>query len=625
MRPTPEDFKSNGSPDPAEIASDISHLVATLDDGVIFLDRAWRITYANESARAISRIKPEDLNGPSHWELYPATIGTPQEQVYQRSMAERVSLQLQFYYAPFDLWIELRTVPIPSGIAVHYRDVTRLKQAESHRDESALRLQQVFEVTSDAIFLLDRNYNFTFLNRRARELLAPSGDVQGKNLWTSFPGTVYPDSPFVRVYHEAMEKDTSGSFEAFYPEPLNFWLTVEAHPAEGGIIVFFRDITEHRRNAEELQRKSAEAARQAAEIETVYQTAPIGLALFDAVDFRYLRLNDRQAAFFGLKPEQIVGRRLTEMAPIPGLRELFEQVRDGKPVVNYPLEGELTSHPGEHRYWTVNYFPVHAKDGSVQAISAASLEMTQQKKAEKALIQSEKLAVVGRLASSISHEINNPLESVTNLLYLIATSPELAPSLRSYVELTQSEIARVSQIATQTLRFHRQTMRPTRVTAAQLMEPVLNLFQGRLNNSGIELERRLETPTEVLCLENEIRQVLSNLLANAIDAMRTGGRLVLRAHDNVDAKGTRGVRVIVADNGLGMSAETQARIFEPFFTTKDLNGTGLGLWISEEIVQRHGGRLSVRSSVDPARHGTVFSLFLPIEPPSSSGRPFSTT
>jgi PAS domain S-box-containing protein len=592
--------------------ADIGHFIEMTPDGVIFLDRDWRITYANSSARSISRIRPEYLNGPSHWELYPATIGTPQEAIYRRSMEERTSLEHEFYYPPFDVWISLRTYPIPSGIAVSYRDITRLRKAEATRDESAIQLEQVLDATTDAIVILDRNYAFTFLNRRARELLAPGGEVLGKSLWTAFPATVYPDSPYVSTYRRAMEEGIPGHFEAYYPEPLNVWLSIEVRPAEHGITTFFRDITAQRQAAEELERKTRQAERQAAEIEALYRTAPIGLALFDTHDFRYLRLNDRQAAFFGLKPEQVAGRTLTEMAPIPGLRELFEQVRDGTPVVNYPLEGELISHPGEHRYWTVNYFPVHAPDGSVQAISAASLEITQQKKAEHALIQSEKLAAVGRLASSISHEINNPLESVTNLLYLIATDAELPASMKAYVELAQAEVARVSQIATQTLRFHRQTMRPTWVTAAQLLDPVLNLYHGRLMNSGIDVERELATESRVLCLENEIRQVLSNLIANAIDAMRTGGRLLLRSHHAVDGAGRRGLRISVADTGLGMTAAVQRRIFEPFFTTKDLNGTGLGLWISTEIVERHHGRLTVRSRAGEPIHGTVFSLFLPL-------------
>jgi PAS domain S-box-containing protein len=526
-------------------------------------------------------------------------------------MEERVPLHHEFYYAPFDVWIELLTIPIPSGIAVHYRDISRIRQAEAKRDRSARQLEQVFAATTDAIVLLDRMYTFRFLNRRAMELLAPSGDVLGRNLFEAFPATVYEGSPHVAAFGRAMDEGVASSFEAYYPEPLNAWFAVEARPAEDGIILFFRDVTAQRAAEAELRQKTAEAERQAAEIEALYRTAPIGLALFDAEGFRYLRLNDRQAAFFGLRPEQVVGRTLTEMAPIPGLRELFEQVKEGRPVVNYPLEGELVSHPGEHRYWTVNYFPVQEADGSVQAISAASLEITAQKKAERALIESEKLAVVGRLASSISHEINNPLESVTNLLYLLGTAEELPNSLRNYVELTQAEIARVSQIATQTLRFHRQAVGPTAVTARQLAEPVLKLYQGRLTNSGIAVETRFASSTAIECLENEIRQVLSNLVGNAIDAMRMGGRLLLRSHDVRDEDGVvRGVRIAVADTGHGMTPAVRRQIFEPFFTTKDLIGTGLGLWISVEIVERHGGRLRVRSSQKEGCRGTVFELYL---------------
>ena len=624
MVPLPKEVSSPKQLSSPEISADLRYLVERFDDAVIFLDWEWRITFANDTAREISRIKPEDVNGPSHWELYPLTVGTDQERVYRRSMEERISLDHELYYEPFDVWVFLRTVPIPSGIAIHYRDISRLKRAEQSVDVNTRMLQQVFEVTTDAIILLDREYRFKFLNRRATELLAPGGEVLGRILFEAFPGTVYENSPYVENYRRAMEERVAGYFEAFYPEPLHVWFAVEAFPSADGIAVFFRDITEQRAAAEELNRKRAEAERQASEISALYRTAPIGLALFDVNEFRYLRLNDRQAAFFGMKPEQVQGRTVTEMAPIPGLRELFEGVRAGTPVVNFPLEGELTSHPGEHRYWTVNYFPVYGSSGKVEAISAASLEITAQKKAEKALLQSEKLAAVGRLASSISHEINNPLEAVTNLLYLIATNEDLPSQVREYVEVTQAEIARVSQIATQTLRFHRQTHRSTAVTAAELLEPVVKLYQGRLANAGIRVESKFLSKTVIRCLENEIRQVLNNLIANALDAMKTGGRLMLRSHDVLGTTGeVAGVRMTIADNGHGMSRKTIERIFEPFFTTKDLNGTGLGLWISSEIIERHGGRMVVRSSVETGHRGTVFSLYLPVEVRGSSPKPVS--
>ncbi len=280
-------------------------------------------------------------------------------------------------------------------------------------------MEQFFDATTDAVVFLDRDYNFTYLNRRANELVSMGLDLVGRNLFKAFPATVYENSPYLENYRRSMDEGLPGEFEAFYPEPLNIWLRVQSYPAEDGIIIFFRDFTQEKLDREALLAKTEEAERQHSEIETIYRTAPIGLALFDLDGYHYLRLNDRQAAFFGLKPEQIVGRKLTEMAPIDGLTELFDQVARGEPVINFPLEGKLiTDPPDEHRYWTVSYFPVYGTDGNIQAITAASLEITQQRKAEHALQQREKLAVVGRLASSIAHEINNPLESVTNLIYL---------------------------------------------------------------------------------------------------------------------------------------------------------------------------------------------------------------
>ena len=585
-----------------------------LKDGLIFLDPDWRIIYANAAARSISRIKPEDLNGPSHWDLYPATLGTPQEQIYRRSMSERISLEHEFYYPPFDIWIELRTYPVPQGIAVHYRDITRLRRAEKERDETTRQLAQLLNATTDAFVYLDRSFNYTYLNREARQRLAMYGNLIGRNLWEEFPHAADPNSIFYKNFHHTMDTGEPCSFEACYPGQIETWFSFYLAPTEDGLVFSFRDITEERRAAAELLAKKAESERRLAVIEAIYETSPIGLAYFDPVEFRYLRLNQRQAEFFAMTPEQILGKRVTDLAPIPGVQEMFEQVAAGVPVINAPLEGELVGRPGEYRYWTVNYFPVYGPDGKIQGITAASLEITHQKRSERALLESEKLAAVGRLAASISHEINNPLEAVTNLIYLIGQSSNLPNNVREWVDLAQTELTRVSHITTETLRFHRQATAPTLVTARQLVGLVLNLYQGRLSNSGIQVETRYLSESRIRCFENNIRQVLNNLISNAVDAMRAGGgRLLVRAHDATDWQtGRRGVRITVADNGMGIPQTARSHVFEAFFTTKELNGTGLGLWISADIVRQHEGRLTFRSSQNPAHHGTVFTLFLPV-------------
>jgi signal transduction histidine kinase len=238
--------------------------------------------------------------------------------------------------------------------------------------------------------------------------------------------------------------------------------------------------------------------------------------------------------------------------------------------------------------------------------------LSDRKRAESALIESEKLAAVGRLAASISHEINNPLEAVTNLLYLIRAEDGLSDRAMTYLSLAERELARVSQIAGQTLRFHRQSTKPTRITPQDLLESVVALYQGRLLNARIDLVFDHCGATAIDCYEGDIRHVLNNLLGNAIDSMGTGGRLVIRTHDSVCWRDHRcGVRITIADTGYGMSSEVRQRIFEAFYTTKGLGGNGLGLWISKGIVEKHQGSLSVRSSNRSPHTGTVFSLFLP--------------
>jgi signal transduction histidine kinase len=281
-------------------------------------------------------------------------------------------------------------------------------------------------------------------------------------------------------------------------------------------------------------------------------------------------------------------------------------------VVNYSLEGALVNDPENYRYWTVSYFPVYGPDGGVQAITAASLEITAQKKAEMALVQSEKLAVVGRLASSIAHEINNPLESITNLLYLAQHSDDLR-QIHEHLRIAEIELRRVAGITSQTLRFHKQATSPQAVTPEELIASALAIFQGRLANSGVEVMERDRALLPVRCFEGEMRQVISNLISNALDAMASqDGRLILRTRMGRSWRtGEAGVTITVADTGGGMSREIVAKLFNPFFTTKGLTGTGLGLWVAKQIVDRHRGALRVRSSVSAAHHGTVFTIFLP--------------
>jgi signal transduction histidine kinase len=257
--------------------------------------------------------------------------------------------------------------------------------------------------------------------------------------------------------------------------------------------------------------------------------------------------------------------------------------------------------------------PLINERGEITEWFGAASNITVRRRAEAALQESEKLAVVGRLATSIAHEINNPLEAVTNLLYL-AELDAVSPQTKQYLQLAQSELNRVTHIASQTLRFHRQSTKASATNISEVLESVITLHAPRLRNAEISIESRYREHEPLVCFESEIRQVAANLIGNAIDAMSNSPhrRLILRVRAAHDSRtGRSGVRLTVADTGMGMSRATQHRIFEPFFTTKEVTGTGLGLWITKDLVRKHQGTLSVRTRRSPKNSGTTFAVFLP--------------
>ncbi len=238
------------------------------------------------------------------------------------------------------------------------------------------------------------------------------------------------------------------------------------------------------------------------------------------------------------------------------------------------------------------------------------LELNQ---AYDALLENQKLVSVGRLAASIAHEINNPLEAVTNLLYLLGMETNLSEAGKSYVAAAEHELERVAQISKQTLNFHRETRLPVRIQPAELLEEVLVLYARRLEERGMEVVRQYWSDASFVAFPGEMRQVLSNLIANAIEATPVGGRLTLRVRRSRkwSDRGISGVRILVADNGCGIAAGTRQNLGELFYTTKGQRGTGLGLWVTRAIVKRYGGDIHIYSSTHPQRHGTVFSIFIP--------------
>lgn len=239
-------------------------------------------------------------------------------------------------------------------------------------------------------------------------------------------------------------------------------------------------------------------------------------------------------------------------------------------------------------------------------------EIVSRKKAEDALIISEKLASVARMSAVIAHEINNPLAAVTDLLYLAQTVDGTPNEVLEYLRAADSELKRVAHITRQTLGFYREMNDPTSFRLSSLFDSILDLLQSKIRSKRAIVENRCDAKLQVTAVYGELRQVFSNLLVNSLDAIPENGKVVLRASVSRDrGAGTDRVRVLVADDGKGISPETLPKIFEPFFTTKGLIGNGLGLWVSKQIVEKHGGAFHVRSCTNGPHKGTTFAVVLP--------------
>jgi signal transduction histidine kinase len=251
------------------------------------------------------------------------------------------------------------------------------------------------------------------------------------------------------------------------------------------------------------------------------------------------------------------------------------------------------------------------------------LDLTERKRAELALRNSEKLATIGRLAGTIAHEINNPLDAVNNLLFLIQSDPQLSPNSRNFVRLATDEMARIIQICRQMLGFYRESNTPVEVEIDSVLSNVVSLYQRKIRLFNTHVESQLRFEGVIRGFPGEMRQLFSNLFVNALEAAGQNGRVRLRSRLARDwrSPGREGVRVIVHDNGHGIEPGLFANIFEPFFTTKGEKGTGLGLWVSRGIVEKHGGYLRVRTNTRAGQSGTCFSVFLPIDPSVAASAP----
>ena len=323
--------------------------------------------------------------------------------------------------------------------------------------------------------------------------------------------------------------------------------------------------------------------------------------------------NAAASRLFGWKAEEIIGRSVLTLIP-PELQseepEILRKLTSGERIDHYET---VRIHKDGHRLEvSLTVSPVRDSRGKVIGASKIARDVTERNRLHKALIESEKLAATGRMAASIAHEINNPLEAMTNLAYLLATDDRLHEEARRYANALLEEMVRASHITKQTLSFYRATTKPENVDVCELLDSVIFLNHTRIEQKAIQVHRDYAKSEDVFGFTSELRQVFSNLVLNAIEAVPEGGEIRLRVRDEIEGD-RKMVRIDIIDNGHGIPDEIIHRLFHPFFTTKTAGGNGLGLWVSRGLVEKHGGTIEASSVKEPGRSGAVFTVILPTE------------
>lgn len=499
--------------------------------------------------------------------------------------------------------------------------ITGREEAEQNRQ----RLQMSLDAAHVATWFFDPAHNMVGGDERMSKLFGLSVREAPTEAWLS----VILEADRARVRDEFAASLSGNPYDTRYRVTVDGrvrWLHARARitpPQDGAVrmVGICEDVTREETLAADLahteERLASERRFAASRLHLESERLQMSLTISNATSFDWIPSTDavRWSGMppFGINPDEIPtgtsSLQYVHAADRDGLtRVLTRAMENGEP---YSFEYRAHWANGSLRWVRTAGRAMREPDGTTRFLGV-NTDITDRKLAEEALLHTEKLSAVGRLASVISHEINNPLEAVTNLLYIVRASQTLTRDDREHLELADRELARVVQITSQTLSIHRSVDHPVEISVDIIVQEILSLYRTRLTASHIKTRLDLQEGVFFQAFEGDIRQVLNHLLGNAFDAMRNGGILRIRARRAFDWRtGRSGASITVADSGLGIPREAYSRVFEAFYSTKGINGTGLGLWISKRIVHKHQGHLTFRTATG-IHHGTIFRLWVPL-------------
>jgi PAS domain S-box-containing protein len=477
-------------------------------------------------------------------------------------------------------------------------------------DGSTLLLDAIVQSSDDAIITESLDGIVTSWNPAAERIFGYAPDeIVGQSILKVIPGSLHDEEEMILRTLRAGERISRFETTRLTKDGRELTVSLMITPLKDtkghviGVAKIARDIT-HQKQLDHVQ------SRLAAIVESS-DDAIVSKNLSGTI----MSWNQAAERIFGYSEGEIVGCSILTLIPEELRFEeetILKKIQSGERIDHY--ETVRLSKDGERLDVSLTISPLKDASGKVIGASKVLRNVTQRKQLERSLLQAEKIAATGKMAASIAHEINNPLESVLNLIYLARTNISNQDEAATYLNTAESELIRVSHIAKQTLGYYREHSAAVDVALSGLVRDALSIYESKLTASGIQIRTKFNDSPQIVVRKGEMMQVISNLITNAIYAMPSGGTLTASVQEATESD-RPGLLLSVEDTGEGIPAGNVERIFEPFFTTRRAIGTGIGLWIAKQFIEGHKGRIDVQSSVDSASHGTRMSIFLPFDNP----------
>jgi PAS domain S-box-containing protein len=511
------------------------------------------------------------------------------------------------------------------GVYDAFRNMTETVVGAQKLRESEARLKLATEVAQLGVFVWDTEHDLgSWENDLIYQIFGRTreeGPVNGTEFVRDF---LHPD--FHDAYREAVERTLQQGaplhFEGLMYRADGTLCRIELrgnlqpgiNGSKGKILGTTRDVTELRKT-EEMLSDSAKRLGQLAAIVASSEDVIISKDL----DGTITSWNNSAARVFGYTAEEMIGTSILRLIPEhlhSDEKTIIESIRADRPVEHF--ETVRIAKDGRSIDVSLSVSPIKDANGRIVGASKILRDVSNRKRLEQALLQAEKIAATGRMAATIAHEVNNPLEAVMNLLFLLRSNVTGEDGVK-YLAAAEDELGRVAHIAKQTLGYYRENTAASPASLTEIVEHALMIYEPRCKAAGITIKRSLSASRKVVLRRGEMMQVISNLLVNAIYAMPGGGTLSVSVFDTDSP--IEGVTFTIEDNGTGIAPADLPKVFDAFFTTRATVGTGIGLFVAKQFVEGHGGQISIDSRIEPEKHGTLVRVFLPIRTQHETSRP----